>query len=210
MTLVTLVTRIARKTLDVLLLLLIVGRARHRGPGPDPAHDHRRHDLRGRRRVDGADHPARIGRPRGARHPGRSSSPATSSASRPGSSTPSSPTASPAWSSCPTAVYLETKGDANETADPSLVPAKDVIGKVTVAVPYAGFGIALLSTYQGVMFLIAFGMVLLASAWLLETVEDEQRESMRRRARQRARRVRARVVGRAAGRRLTVRATDSP
>ena len=34
------------------------------------------------------------------------------------------------------------------------------------------------------MFLIAFGMVLLAGAWLLETVEDEQQESMRRRARQ--------------------------
>jgi signal peptidase len=84
----------------------------------------------------------------------------------------------------PDGVYLETKGDANETADPSLVPARDVIGKVTVAVPYAGFGIALLSTYQGVMFLIAFGMVLLASAWLLETVEDEQQEAMRRRARQ--------------------------
>ena len=83
----------------------------------------------------------------------------------------------------PDGLFLETKGDANESVDPSLVPVKDVIGKVTVSVPYAGFGIALLSTYQGVMFLIAFGLVLLASAWLLETVEDEQRESMRRRAR---------------------------
>jgi signal peptidase len=82
----------------------------------------------------------------------------------------------------PDGLYIETKGDANDAPDPSLVPVKDVIGKVTVAVPYAGFGIALLSSYQGVMFLIAFG--LLAGAWLLETVEDEQQERMRRRARQ--------------------------
>ena len=50
--------------------------------------------------------------------------------------------------------------------------------------PLAGFGIALLSSYQGVMFLIAFGLVLLAGAWLLETIEDEQQESRRRAARQ--------------------------
>ena len=81
-------------------------------------------------------------------------------------------------------MYLETKGDANDGPDPSLVPFKDVLGRVSVSVPLAGFGIALLSSYQGVMFLIAFGLVLLAGAWLLETIEDEQQESRRRTARE--------------------------
>ena len=84
----------------------------------------------------------------------------------------------------PDGTYVETRGDHNEGADPSLVPVEDVIGRVTISVPLAGFGIALMSSYQGVMFLIAFGLVLLASAWLLETIEEEQQESMRRAARQ--------------------------
>jgi signal peptidase I len=84
----------------------------------------------------------------------------------------------------PDGMYIETKGDANDGPDPSLVPVKDVLGRVSVSVPFAGFGIALLSSYQGVMFLIAFGLVLLAGAWLLETIEDEQQESRRRAARQ--------------------------
>jgi signal peptidase len=84
----------------------------------------------------------------------------------------------------PEGLYLETKGDNNDAPDPSLVPAEDVLGRVTVSVPMAGFGIAILSSYQGVMFLIAFGLVLLAGAWLLETIEEEQQETMRRAARQ--------------------------
>lgn len=35
--------------------------------------------------------------------------------------------------------YIQTKGDANEEADPKLTPMSDVIGKVVVAVPYAGY-----------------------------------------------------------------------
>jgi signal peptidase len=82
----------------------------------------------------------------------------------------------------PDGTYVETKGDNNEDPDPSLVPFEDILGRVTVSVPLAGFGIALLSSYQGVMLLIAFGLALLAGAWLLETIEEEQQESMRRAA----------------------------
>ena len=84
----------------------------------------------------------------------------------------------------PEGMYVETRGDANTGPDPSLVPMEDILGRVSVSIPMAGFGIALLSSYQGVMFLIAFGLVLLAGAWLLETIEDEQQEAMRRAARQ--------------------------
>ena len=84
----------------------------------------------------------------------------------------------------PDGVYIETKGDANETTDPSLVPATDVVGRVGLSIPWIGFGVALLSTIQGALFLISFAGVLLAGAWLLESIEDEQRERFRRRARE--------------------------
>jgi signal peptidase I len=75
----------------------------------------------------------------------------------------------------PDGTYLQTKGDANEDNDPSLIPARDVIGRVALALPMAGYAIALLSTLQGVVFLISLGLVLLAGAWLLETLELEDR-----------------------------------
>lgn len=68
-------------------------------------------------------------------------------------------------------VWLETKGDANADADPSLVPATAVIGRVQVIVPLAGYLIALLSTASGVAFLLGLGAVLIAMAWILEPIE---------------------------------------
>ena len=107
----------------------------------------------------------------------------------------------------PEGMYVETRGDANTGPDPSLVPMEDILGRVTVSIPLAGFGIALLSSYQGVMFLIAFGLVLLAGAWLLETVEDEQQEAMRRSARQALTAFAPGIPGRAPGRRLILPAS---
>lgn len=80
------------------------------------------------------------------------------------------------------AIWLETKGDANADPDPSLVPAVDVIGRVAVSLPMLGFFMIMLSSMQGVAFLIALGMMILATTWLLETVEDDQRIELRRRA----------------------------
>ena len=82
----------------------------------------------------------------------------------------------------PDGLYLETKGDANAKADPSLVPATDVLGRVELIVPYAGFGVVLLSSMQGVLFLVSLAGLLLAAAWLLETLEDDMQEARRRRA----------------------------
>src|SRR3989344_7930455 len=36
-------------------------------------------------------------------------------------------------------IWYTTKGDANEEADPQEIAGREVIGKVLVAVPYAGF-----------------------------------------------------------------------
>jgi signal peptidase I len=80
----------------------------------------------------------------------------------------------------PDGTYLQTKGDANDDNDPSLVPATAVIGRVALALPMAGYAIALLSSFQGVLFLVSLGLALLTGAWLLEVLEDDQRATARR------------------------------
>ena len=82
----------------------------------------------------------------------------------------------------PDGLYLETRGDANPAVDPSLVPASAVIGRTTLALPYLGYAVAVLSTVQGVALLLAVAGILLAGAWLLESFEDEQRDARRRQA----------------------------
>jgi len=78
--------------------------------------------------------------------------------------------------------WLETQGDANDEPDPSIIPASAVIGEVAVSIPYAGYAVRLLSTAQGVLFLLALGVLVLAGAWLLESLEIDQ-EVARERAR---------------------------
>ncbi len=82
------------------------------------------------------------------------------------------------------AVWLETKGDANTSADPSLVPATDVIGRVSLSVPLAGYLVRAIGSLQGILFVLATGALLLAGAWILESVEDDLVESLRRRRRE--------------------------
>ena len=81
----------------------------------------------------------------------------------------------------PDGPYIETKGDANPEVDPSLVSTDDVIGRVSLSVPYAGFGVALLSSLQGVLFVVSLAALLLVTAWLLESLEDDQRAAVARR-----------------------------
>jgi signal peptidase len=78
--------------------------------------------------------------------------------------------------------WLETKGDANDKKDPSIVPVTAVIGRVDTYVPYAGYAVRLLSTSQGVLFLLALGVLVLAGAWLLESLEIDQEIARARKA----------------------------
>ena len=66
-------------------------------------------------------------------------------------------------------VWIETRGDANASPDPSLTPATDVIGRVTVAVPVAGYAIALVSTVSGIVFVIALGLLMFLVGWVIES-----------------------------------------
>jgi len=68
-------------------------------------------------------------------------------------------------------LWVETKGDANPTVDPSLTPVGQVIGRVSRSIPYAGFLLALLSVPSGVLLVIFVAAFLLAISWLLESYE---------------------------------------
>jgi signal peptidase len=79
------------------------------------------------------------------------------------------------------APWIQTKGDANPTDDPSIVPATAVLGRVALTIPYLGYPIQLLSSLAGVAFLLSIGMVTLLGAWLLESLEEDQRDWLYRR-----------------------------
>jgi signal peptidase len=84
------------------------------------------------------------------------------------------------------ALWIQTKGDANPAEDPSIIPATTVAGRVATVIPYLGYPIQLLSSLAGVAFLLSVGMVTLLAAWLLETLEDDQRAWAYRRRLERA------------------------
>ena len=79
--------------------------------------------------------------------------------------------------------WIETKGDANGDVDPSIVPASSVVGRVALQVPFAGYLITILSEPQGVMFMLGIAGSLLATVWLLESLELDQRSTARKRSR---------------------------
>jgi signal peptidase I len=82
--------------------------------------------------------------------------------------------------------WVRTKGDANATADPTLVHASAIAGRLQVAIPLAGYLIALLSIPTGVLFLIGLAATLLAAVWLLESLELDRVDRVRVLSRDRA------------------------
>jgi signal peptidase I len=63
--------------------------------------------------------------------------------------------------------YLEMKGDANATPDPSLVPLTEVDGTVIASAPILGYLLALLLLPSGVIFYTSISLALYISADLL-------------------------------------------
>src|SRR5262245_54550837 len=76
-------------------------------------------------------------------------------------------------------IWVQTKGDANAKPDPTAVPA--IEGPVGLAIPLAGYLIALLSIPTGVLFLIGLAATLLAAVWLLESLELDEVDRVRAR-----------------------------
>lgn len=52
--------------------------------------------------------------------------------------------------------YFETKGDANGSPDPALVPAGNIVGRVIVVVPLAGYLVGMMTSLVGAMSIVAF------------------------------------------------------
>jgi signal peptidase len=71
----------------------------------------------------------------------------------------------------PDGLWLETKGDANATPDPVLVPATAVIGRVRLTIPAIGYVMAVMSTSSGLLLVGGLAGMLLALVLLLEGLE---------------------------------------
>lgn len=70
-------------------------------------------------------------------------------------------------------LYFETKGDANEDADPQAVPASQVVGRVWFGIPHIGYGLWFARSKAGITLLVIVpaGLLILAEAWdLLKAV----------------------------------------
>ncbi|MBI3745611.1 MAG: signal peptidase I [Chloroflexi bacterium] len=68
----------------------------------------------------------------------------------------------------PDGLWIETKGDANETPDPSIIPATAVLGRVQLTVPGLGYVVAALSQPSGVGAALGLAGLLVALLLLLE------------------------------------------
>ena len=64
-------------------------------------------------------------------------------------------------------LFVQTKGDANDSPDPSAVPADAIVGVVEAWVPAAGFALIMMSTPTGLVSWLSFGLALLATDALL-------------------------------------------
>ena len=73
----------------------------------------------------------------------------------------------------PDGLYIETKGDANPTVDPVLVPASAVTGRVGTTVPGLGYLIYLLTLPLGVLAVFCVALTMLFGLWLLEEMEED-------------------------------------
>ncbi len=59
-------------------------------------------------------------------------------------------------------LYFKTKGDANDSPDPFMVPARNLVGRIWFKVHYAGYFIALLRTPWGFLFgLVIPGLIII-------------------------------------------------
>ena len=71
--------------------------------------------------------------------------------------------------------WIATRGDANASPDPSIVPATAVIGRIEVTIPMLGYLVTILSSTPGILFALGLVGSLLVAAWLLEGLELDQR-----------------------------------
>ncbi len=74
--------------------------------------------------------------------------------------------------------FFEMKGDANESADGGLVPARAIVGTADLSVPFGGYAQHFLSTAPGVIAALSLLGVLLLVYLLLELLEPARRATV--------------------------------
>ena len=75
----------------------------------------------------------------------------------------------------PDGLWIETKGDANVTADPVLTPASSVLGRVLVGIPGAGYLLRFLTLPSGFAAVISLVTLLVVLSWLLDSFAGDRR-----------------------------------
>ena len=78
--------------------------------------------------------------------------------------------------------YLETRGDANDAVDPTVVPATAVTGVVSLSLPVIGFILAYLAVPTGIASMLFTLAALMFAIWSLEELAprratDREREA---------------------------------
>ncbi|GAI42326.1 unnamed protein product [marine sediment metagenome] len=73
--------------------------------------------------------------------------------------------------------HFQTKGDANEDADPFVVPAQNVVGKVCLHIPYFGYATQFVKTPLGFLLTLCLpGLIIMGmemrNIWLVLTEEQ--------------------------------------
>jgi len=84
-------------------------------------------------------------------------------------------------------LHFSTKGDANEDADPFILPPENVVGKVCFHIPYLGYVSQFVKTPLGFLLTLCLpGLIIiimeLRNIWRMLTKEDIERKYRMRRA----------------------------
>lgn len=72
--------------------------------------------------------------------------------------------------------YVQVKGDANFSPDPTLAPASSIVGRVDFVAPYLGVLIFMLTIPTGILSIFLLAFTLLLCVWLLEELEYREEE----------------------------------
>lgn len=77
--------------------------------------------------------------------------------------------------------HFQTKGDANEDADPFVVPAQNVVGKVCFHIPYFGYAAQFVRTPLGLLLTLCLpGLIIMGmevrNIWRVLTEEEIERK----------------------------------
>jgi signal peptidase len=72
----------------------------------------------------------------------------------------------------PEGLLFQTKGDANQTPDPNLVPASNVTGVMTGEIPYMGFWLAFFQSPLGKVLVLGTPLLLILIAQVISMMGD--------------------------------------